>query len=168
MKVTGYMIRESLKQHELQRDTSSRSFNGTLKAFPSDKKDDPKSVVAQFLKSETAIAKLQVAQMRYNLGVHVEVQGEKMTLAEAIKRIGADARIEKMWRSASGPAPDRYGSQDDERDPTRERSLPTITVNESTKLASSAAKRAGAFRQAIAVGNAFELELKDLDTALFE
>ena len=89
MKVTGYMIRESLKQHELQRDTSSRSFNGTLKAFPSDKKDDPKSVVAQFLKSETAIAKLQVAQMRYNLGVHVEVQGEKV--ADFVEHLMVDA-----------------------------------------------------------------------------
>ena len=168
MKVTGYMIREALKQHELQRDAASRAFNGTLKAFPSDKKDNPKSVVAQFLKSETTISKLQVAQMRYNLGVFVDVQGEKMTLAEAIKRIGADARIEKMWRSASAPKEDRYGRDDDERDPTRERAVPTITASESTKLASLAAKKAGAFRQAIAVGNAFELELKDLDTALFE
>ena len=44
----------------------------------------------------------------------------------------------------------------------------TMTIPEITKLASVTAKRAGAFRQAIAVGNAREIELEDLDPALFE
>ncbi len=169
MKTTGYALREAIKQFELRRDTAARAFNGTLKAFPDDKKDKPTEVVAQFLTAEKAISRLQVAQMRYNLVVTVEVQGEKMTLAEAIKRIGGDARAEKMWRSAAGPAPERYGyNNDDVRDPNQVRATATITAGEATKLASGAAKRAGAFRAAIAVGNAREIELEDLDPALFE
>jgi hypothetical protein len=169
MKTTGYALREALKQHELRRDTAARSFNGTLKKFPDETKEDPRKVVEQYLAAEKAVASLQTAQMRYNLGVTVEVAGEKMTLADAIKRVGGHARAEKMWRSASGPKEERYNSYDnDTRDPNQIRAVATLTANEATKLASAAAKKAGAFRQAIALGNAREFELENLDASLFE
>jgi hypothetical protein len=170
MKTTGYGLREAIKQHELRRDTASRAFAGTLKSFADEKKEKPQEVVIRFLAAEKAIARLQTAQMRYNLLIEVEVQTEKMSLAEAIKRIGADARVEKMWRSAIGPAPDRYGSfhNEDVRDPNQVRATATITPTDATKLASQAAKRAGAFRAAIATGNAREVEIEGLDPALFE
>jgi hypothetical protein len=170
MKITGYQLREAIKQQELRRDTAARAFNGTLKAFPEEKKEKPQDVVGQFLQAEQAIARLQVAQMRYNLGVQIEVHSLKMTLAEAIKLIGGDARAEKMWRSAAGPAPDRYGygQNDDVRDPNQVRAVATITASEATKLASGAAKRAGGLRAAIAVGNAREFELEGLEPTLFE
>lgn len=170
MKTTGYALREAIKQHELRRDTAARAFSGSLKAFPEEKKETPVQVVQEFLVAEKAIAKLQVAQTRYNLGVSVDVLGEKMCLEEAIKRIGGPARAEKMWRTAAGPKPDRYGSshEADERDPTRVFSVVTITPREAVKLASGAAKLAGAIRAAIATGNAREVEIEDLDAALFE
>lgn len=170
MKITGYALREAIKQFELRRDTASRGFNGTLKAFPDEKKDKPQEVVNQYLAAEKAIAQLQVAQMRYNLAVTVEILGEKMTLAEAIKRVGGPARAEKMWRTAAGPVADRYGGyhNEDVRDPNQVRSTATVTPQEATKLASASAKQAGAYRAAIATGNAREIELENLDASLFE
>lgn len=170
MKTTGYALREALKQHELLRDTASRAFDGSLKKFDDEEKETSQSVVEQFLIAERAIAKLQVAQMRFNLAVQVDVLGEKMSLGEAIKRVGGEGRAEKMWRSATGPKNDRYsyGSNADERDPSKIVAKPTITAGEATKLASAAAKRAGAFRAAIATGNAREVEIEDLDSTLFE
>jgi hypothetical protein len=74
-----------------------------------------------------------------------------------------------MWRSAAAPNQERYGySNDDVRDPNQVRAVATITPNEAAKLASQSAKRAGAYRAVIAVGNAREVEIEDLDPALFE
>lgn len=170
MKITGYGLREAIKEQELRRDTAQRTFQGTLSAFPDEEKEKPQAVMKQYLTAETAVAKLQVAQKRYNFLVTVDVLGEKMTLEEAIHRIGADARAEKLWRTAAGPKTDRYGSYHNEttRDPTQIVSKATITPQEATKLASASAKRAGAFRAAIATGNAREVEIENLDAALFE
>lgn len=170
MKTTGYMLREALKQHELRKDTASQAFNGSLKKFDDETKDSPQSIVEQFLAAERAIAQLQIAQKRYNLAVEVEVLGEKMTLAEAVGRVGGEARAEKMWRSATGSKADRYsfGLNADERDPTKLVAKATVTPSEAAKLASAAAKRAGAFRAAIATGNAREVEIENLSPALFE
>jgi hypothetical protein len=169
-KTTGYALREAIKQQELRRDTAARTFGGTLKAFKDQTKEAPTLVVKTFLTAELAIAKLQTAQMRYNLAVRVDVLGDGMTLAEAIKRVGGIARAEKMWRSAAGPKPNRYGGldEDDVRDSTREHAQATITPTEAVKLAAGMAKRTGAIRQAIAVANAQEMVIEDLDPALFE
>jgi len=169
MKTTGYALREAIKQQELRRDTASRAFNGSLKAFPDEKKEKPQNLVEQFVKSERAVAKLQTAQAKYNLLVTVEANGEKLTLLEAIKAIGGAGRVEKMWRSAAGPKEDRYSYGDrDVRDPNQVRAEPTISTSEMVKLASQAGKRAGALRAAIATANAKEVEIEDLDASLFE
>lgn len=169
MKITGYQLREAIKQHELRRDTSSQAFDGSLKVFPGEEKPSPLSFASQFLAAERNIAQLQVAQMKYNLAVTVRVEGETMTLAEAIKRVGGEGRCEKMWRSAAGTKRDRYSTYgEDEIDPSRIRSRPTITLTEAVKLATVAGKRAGAMRAAIATANAAEVEIEDLSPALFE
>lgn len=171
MKITGYALREAIKQHELRRDTAAHGFNGSLKAFPGEVKDTPSKVIETFLSAETAIARLQVAQMQYNLIVTVTpTMGEKMSLAEAIKRVGGLGRVEKMWRSAAGPKKDRYGNylDEDEIDPTRVRSKPTMTPTEAVKMATAAGKRAGALRAAIATSNATQVEIEGLDPELFE
>lgn len=169
MKVTGYQLREAIKQQTLRRDTTAQAFNGSLKKFPEEKKDAPSDVMNEFLQAESAVAKLQIAQMRYNLAVQVTVLGETMPLGEAIKRIGGPARAEKMWRSATGPKGDRYFSrEDDEFDPAKVRAVATLSVKEALKLAQGAAKLAGALRAAVAMGNAEAVEINDLTPALFE
>lgn len=172
MKTTGYALREAIKQHELRRDTAARAFNGSLKAFEDEKgsKETPNQVVDAFLKAERAIAKLQTAQARYNLLTIVEANGEKMTLSEAIKTVGGIARAEKMWRTATGPKPDRYSSyhNEDERDPNKVIAKPTVTPSQAVSQATLMGKRAGGLRAAIATANAREVEIEDLDGALFE
>jgi hypothetical protein len=170
MKTTGFDIREARKLWELRRDTAARAFNGSLKKFDDEEKESPQGVANMFLAAASALAQIEVAQCRYNLKVEVQVQGKKMLLMDAIKLIEGAARAEKMWRSAAGPVPDRYGSYNgsDERDPTKVVAKATVTPQEAMKLASHTAKRAGALRAAIAVGNTREVELEDLDPALFE
>jgi hypothetical protein len=169
MKTTGYGLREAIKFHKLRSDEAAASFDGTLKAFADDKKDSPQTVVTRYLSAEACIARLQTAQAEYNLSVPVTVDGVTITLSEAIKRIGGLGRAEKMWRSVSNPKKDRYSSPyEDSRDPTRETAKPTITTTEALALSSGTAKRASRLRAAIATANTVEVELKDLDPALFE
>ena len=167
MKISGYGLREAIKQHELRRDTAAGSFNGALMKWPGETKDTPQEVVTAFLEGEAAIAQLQTAQMRYNLAVTIEHEGQTLTLAEGIKRLGGLARAEKMWRSVATPKAERYGSPMD----ARERSegvvttVPTVSTSEAVRLAQKAAKVAGALRAQIATANAVLVEL-DLSPTL--
>lgn len=168
MKTTGYALREALKQQELLRETASRSFNDTLKAFAGEIKDSPVSVMDAMIRAEAAIASLQTAQMRYNLMVTVKVEDTTFSLAAAVKLVGGVARAAKMWQSVAAPKEDRYGYRNtDERDPNQLRAEPTINTQEALKLATIMAKRAAALRQVIAVANATEVEIEDLDPSLF-
>lgn len=165
MKISGYKLRDAIKYQVMRRDAATQAFNPALKAFPEEEKETPLQIVQELLLAERAISELQVAQMRYNLAVTVNVLGESMTLADAIKRVGGLARAEKLWRTVT---PERRSFLDnDEYDPTRIQAKPTISPKEALKLAQGAAKHSGAFRAAIAAGNGQELEI-DLDPALFE
>lgn len=168
MKITGYALREALKQHELRRDAASRSFNGTLKSFTDESKETPQAVMEVLRHAERCIARLQVAQMRYNLAV--TVPGGTMLLAEAIKLIGGIGRAEKMWRTVAGPKEDRYSSyhEEDVRDPTKIRASSTITVKEAVALAAATAKESSQLRESIAIANATSVEVEGLDASLFE
>lgn len=168
MKVTGYLFREAIKQHELRRDTAARSFKGSLKSFPDEKKEPPEAIVDAFLLAERKIARLQTAQARYNLTVTVDVLGEKLTLSEVIKSLGGLARAEKMWREAAGPKEERYGYSEHERDPSKVLATVMIDQTKVLQLASAAAKRAGAFRAAMSIANTREIDIENLDPALFE
>lgn len=169
MKTTGWALREAIKQNELRKDTAARAFGTTLMTFVGEGKPSPQTVMAQFLKAEETIAKLQVAQARYNLMVTVNLEGETITLCEAVKRIGGLGRAEKMWRTATGSKPDRYSYRDENvRNPNEVRAQPTISVNEAAEKASAQAKVAGRLRAAIATANAREVEIENLDASLFE
>lgn len=163
-RVNGYQLKELIKRAEMTRDTTASLFDGSLTKFPDEDKEGPKQVVDRFQQADFALAKLQVAQVRYNLAVEVEVLGEKMTLTEAIKRVGGAGRVEKMWRSTAGVKKDRYSYRDDDttRDPNLIRATRTITKTAALELAQEAAKYAGAIRAAIAKGNAVEVDLKDV------
>lgn len=169
MKTTGWQIREALKSWELRKGAAEKLFPESLHAFKGEVKDTPESLVESFQKAELAIARLQVAQMRYNLSVTVNVMGEAMSLAEAIKRVGGAGRIEKMWGSVK-PTTTRLSYMGDmpiTRDPTQERAELTLSVKDGLRLAETASKRAGAFRAAINTGNGQEADI-DLDPGLFE
>jgi hypothetical protein len=170
MKTTGWQLKEALGAWELRKSAAEKLFPESLHKFKGEEKDSPQSLVEAYLKAETAIAKLQVAQMRYNLMVKVKVLDETLTLAEAIKLVGGAGRIEKMWGSVN-PARSRSAYMPElglTRDPSQERAEPTLSVKEGTKLAEQARKRASAFRAAINSGNGQEVEIENLDQNLFE
>lgn len=170
MKTTGYGLREAIKSHKLRSAEAASSFDSTLKVFNGDDKESPRSVVARYLEAEAAVSQLQTAQAEYNLIVKVTFDEGTITLSEAIKRIGGLGRAEKMWRSAASPKKDRYGSSsfEDTRDPTREFARPTITTTEAATMALRVAKTAGRLRAAISTANTVEVDIIDLDPALFE
>ena len=169
MKIDGYALREAIKQWELRKEVAERAFTGSLHKFKDEEKETPQQVVTAYLQAEDAISKLQVAQMRYNLAIKVEVQGAAMSLAEAIKRSGSAGRIEKMWKTATPQERHhRYGEDGLTRVPGQERAEGTIDVKTTVSLATQAGKRSGAFRAAIATANAVKAEIEDLNPALFE
>src|SRR5579885_1022293 len=101
MKVTGYQIREAIRKQELQRDTVISQFNASLFKFEGEEKLSPDDVAKMFTQAEQAIANLQTGLARYNLYVVIDVLGDKMTLAEGVKRLGGAGRLEKLWREAA-------------------------------------------------------------------
>lgn len=161
MKVNGFLFRESIRRWELRRDTAINQFDDSLKKFPGEEKPHPTAIAAEFLKCESAIAKIQAAQARYNSSVEVPVVEEKMTLTEAVKRLGGAGRMEKLWRAAAGAGKKKetYGFNDnDVRDPNQIRAARTISLDDALKEARRAAAYASALRAAIAKGNSTEVE----------
>lgn len=174
IKLTGYALRAAIKEWELRRDFAVSQFTPSLKKFPGETKETPQEISARFLECETAIAGLQVAQARYNLQVMLQVGSVdggtlSVPLAYAIKIIGGRGRLEKMWRSAaSGESTrNRYGTDDDVRDPNQIRAQPTVDSQEAAELARKASKTASRIRQAIAEANGISIEL-EVDPSWFE
>jgi hypothetical protein len=173
IRISGYTLREAIKEHELRSSTAASGFDRTLRAFPSELaknlKDTPQTVVGRFVEAELAVARLQTVQAQYNLLVNVTYEGLTITLTQAVKMIGGLARAEKMWRSVASPKKDRYSSSygEDDRDPTRERAEDQISQADAAKLSSQLARKAGRLRAAIATANSTEIEL-DFDPALIE
>jgi hypothetical protein len=170
MKTTGWQIRDALGLWELRKKTAEKLFPESLHKFKGEEKDSPEVIVDGFQKAELAIARIQVVQMKYNLAVTVQVQDEKMSLAEAVKRSGCAGRVEKMWGSVKPTTsrPSYMGDMPITRDPTQERAEATVSVKDGLRFAETASKRARAFRTAINTGNGQEVEIADLDPGLFE
>lgn len=171
MKINGYRLREALKMWDLRKNAAELEFPDSLHKFASeDTKESPLSVAGKLSAAEASVAKLQVAQMRYNLLVTVEVSGVgSMTLADAIKLSATADRIEKLWKSAPGASRRSYHeARKLERDSTLERAIPTMTSKEILAETTNAARISGKFRAALATGNAVEMDVQDLSPDLFE
>ncbi len=168
MKVTGYKLQHSLRELHHIKDMAASRFNGSLYAFADQKKTSPQEIMNTLAKAETRIAQMQTAQSRYNLAITVNVNGDEMTLAEAVKRVGGAGRMEKMWRGVAVKKHDRYsyGNEDLVRTEGEVRAQPTITPVEAAGLAKQASRFASALREAIQVANATEIEI-ELDPAIF-
>lgn len=172
MKVTGYKLREALHRWQLRRDTASGQFEASLLAFPGEVKPSPQSIVEAVLSAESAIAKLQTAQTKYNVRVSTDVAGVgKVSLLYCVKAIGGNARIEKLWRGAAGAekkARKSYLYDATTRDKDTLQAVRVVSYDEAAKLAEHFGRRLAALREAVATGNGTELEIEDLDAALFE
>lgn len=164
MKANGFLLREAIRRWELRRDTAINQFEDSLKKFPNEEKPHPTAIAAEFLKCEGAIAKIQAAQARYNLSVEIAVGEEKMSLTEAVKRLGGAGRMEKLWRAAAGAGKknESHSFYDtDTRDPDKIRAARTISLDDALKEARKASAYASALRAGLAKGNSSEIEANE-------
>lgn len=166
MQVTGYTLQSKIRTLKTEVDSYATQFaNGTAK-FADEEKLGVKEAYQQFDKAERKLARLQTAQTIYNLRVKVNVLGERMTLCEAIKRVGGAGRAEAMWKGLVAPKKDRY-SRDDSvvRDKDKEYASKTYTLPEAQAQARNAASYASALRAAIQEANATSIEIPDSELA---
>jgi hypothetical protein len=172
MKTTGYKLRHAIREAEHVKNLAASRWDDSLHAFEDELafKATPSTLMAQYVECENRLAALQLAQTRYNLGVTVDVLGTKMTLCEAVKRVGGAGRAEKMWRSAAGGEKKDVYSRGREltRSTDEVRAMRTISVDAALAEAKRAARFASALREAIEVGNSTELDIEGLDASLFE
>jgi hypothetical protein len=166
MKITGNQIREALRRAVFRRQILDQQFSTTLYAFKGEDKSTPDEIAKGFQQADEQVAMLQAIQQYFNQRTNVEVQGNKIPLALAIKLIGGAGRVEKMWREAAGGGKkERFNYSDDTKVRTKDqiRAEAQVTPIEALKRADKAARWASALREAIANGNAQSLELsKDI------
>ncbi len=161
--LTGYRLQEAIRRLDLKKNTAAKQFEESLWAFEGDDKASPTELGDTFLKAEGAVSRLQTLQARYNLSVIVDVRGVKMTLCEAIKRVGGAGRHEKMWRTASTMTVHStltYGQNPLSRKTDEIHARRTIGVKDAMERADSASRFATALRAAIAQGNGQEREME--------
>ncbi len=167
MQTTGYALRDAIKTWTLKRDSALALFPNTLFAFEGESKTGPQEHMQALLGAEECLAKLQTAQMAYNLAVRVEVAHfGPMLLAQAIKLAGGISRAEKLWKDIAQPKKDPYG-QPHVRSEGQVVAHATLTSAEALQKATDFAKKAGALRSSIATANATVVDLTDLDAQLF-
>ncbi len=173
MVVTGYQLKRALRDADRRRALVSSQWDDSLWAFPGEEKPEPTELLAAIEAAEEAIARLQAAQARYNLAVQVTVKletgPETMSMLEAVKRIGGVNRLESMTQKAakSQDGGYYYGVQRS-RSLEEEHAERRLELDAAAALYKRYAHQADAYREAIAVGNATELELEGLDPELLE
>jgi hypothetical protein len=166
MHVNGFQLQQAIREAKAERDQWAGQFDGSLQAFPGEEKSHPMKITGEFMLAERRLAKLQVAQTRFNLEVRVTAFGVEMTLLEAIKRVGGAGRHEKMWRSAASPTAKR-GRYYDPEPTTRDKDVivakPSVTFEEAAVERRGAAKEAAELRAAIQFGNSrtVDIEIED-------
>lgn len=170
MKVTGLQLQFAIRETRETIKLLAGEFSDSLHAFPDEDKTTPVEVMAAFDAAERRLCALQTAQGRYNLAQTVSVQGERMTLSEAIKRVGGAGRAEGMWKSAcTGAKRDRYSYRDNLTRSTDEvRARRTISNKDAVAAARKAGRYHTALRNAITVANTKEIEIEGLDPVWFE
>jgi len=167
MKVTGYQIRHRLNELEQERKIALSHFNDSLKVFEGDAKESPKALMDTYRQCEEQIAQLQVVQAHYNLNVQVDVGDRTMPLCQAVKMVGGAGRAEKLWRTAAmGNEKDRYSYREDSREAGTEYAKRTMPVPECMAESKKASRWASSLRQAMALGNAVEIEIEGMDPDL--
>jgi len=167
MKISGYKLREALRNKRTLRDVLATRFNETL--FQFGEGTLPQEVACNFCDADQAVAMLEEAQQFYNQQVTFVINSKRMTLTRAIKLVGGAGRLEKMWRSAAtDTGRDRYSHRELTRKPDEVHAHRTVTVDESIKFAQQAARQASLLRSTIAEANAREIEIENLSPDLFE
>lgn len=159
-KVSGYQLRERIRELSSNIEVAVRTFKDSFYAFPGESKPSPTECSERLRKLEVELATAQSEQQRFNQQVRIDVLGQTMSLSQGVKLLGGIGRIEKTWRDATG-SNERYNGYGNQlvRNTHEVRAERTIPVSQLLEQASASAKFASALRSAISKGNASEVEL---------
>jgi len=166
MKTNGYSLQLKIKDLKNEVESYSIQFaNGSTK-FSDEEKLGVKEAYDAFAKAEKELARLQTAQTLYNLQVKVVVLNERMTLCEAIKRVGGAGRAEAMWKGLVAPKKDRYMRDETAvREEGKSYAPKTYTVAEAQAQLRASATYASSLRAAIQEANGTVIEIPDAELA---
>jgi len=173
MKTNGYKLREAIKVWEMRRELAEDALNKALFVFPGEEKDQMKvdEYWGNYAQAEQSIARLQTAQVRYNLEIKVRAGEMSAPLAYAIKYIGSVQRFVKLWKGALTKGTvkdDPYGRRSalirKEDEIHAHKTIPDVECRENVLRYKQEENQ---LRAAIATANAEELEIEGLDETLF-
>ena len=174
MEVTGHQLRRVLKRWERRRGLLQSQWQQSQYAFGDEDKPSPEEVLSDLAECEARIAQLQAAQTQYNLTVEVTVRfaaGEgRMSLLEAIKRVGGVSRLEALVKQAAqteGNTGYYFAQQAMTRSADEERAVRQLDTARAGALLDHYGDMAEALREAIAVGNETAVDLPGLGPELF-
>lgn len=169
MKINGYRLQQAIKSRQEDRDLLNGQFSGSLFKFEDEVKRSPVEIAADLLKVEQEIAQLQAAQGVYNTKVVITVDGQDITLLQAIKRVGGANRLANLWKQvaqqSAGTLPNGRRNRYDPyghgavRDKEQEYAKATVDAETAIQKAKEAAKAARELRAAISAGNAKEVDV---------
>lgn len=161
--VNGYQLRAAIQRHELRRNTATAKWPKSLKAFPDENKERPESISDALQLHERNLARLQTAQVLYNILVRIDVDGESILLMEAIKRAGGLKRLAALWKAEAAPTHSRYATRDDDvRKADQIRAVPVLQPDEAASVLLGLNEQIEQLNRAIAKGNETLLKM-DLD-----
>lgn len=157
MALDGYTLHRAIQHQETLRDLAQAEFPTTTTAFPLETKPAPDEVMKRLTDAEYSIAALQAVLGAYNQRVRVTLAGgERISLAEAVKRVGGTSRIEKHWRKALSVPDYGYPSEKEEG---KTYAVQTLSTQEMQQRALAAAKIAAGLRQAINQANSTKITI---------
>lgn len=152
--VDGVTIKSTLSMYKTRLEAIAPQFAETCWIFPDEEKVHPKEVYDDFMNASKACAELEELQQAFNLDVLVEVQGEQMTLARAVKLVSMAGNCAKMWKTAArDTGRDRYSTRDMTRTAGEIRAKRVVSVRECLDAHRDAEIYATSLRAAIARGN---------------
>lgn len=164
MKVTGYQLREALRNWHTRLDVLNKQFRESLWQFPDSEQPadfKPDTLAAQFAQADDTVAALENAQQVYNQKITVTIAGRKVPLSYAVKRVGGAGRLEKMWRwAATDNGRDRYSYRETSRKSDEVYAKRMASMNDCVRAAEKTASLASELRSAIAAANATEIDLE--------
>lgn len=170
MKVTGYALQQAIKARQEDRDLLNGQFSGSLFKFEDEVKRSPVEIAGDLAKAEQEIAQLQAAQGVYNTKVTITVDGQDISLLQAIKQIGGANRLASLWKGvASSTAGTLGGGRRNRYDPyghgavrdkEQEYAKSTVTAEDAIARAKATSKAARAMRAAISAGNAKSVDVE--------
>jgi hypothetical protein len=164
MEVTGYQLREAVKQWELKKELCTKEFTSSLRVFEGEVKRKPEEIAKEVEQAELAIAHLQRCQALYNMVVKFDFNDQKITLCEAVKLAGGIARQEKLWRTALGESPSPfYDNLARLRDKNQVAATSTISEQQVAVYIKAASKQAATLKAGISAANGARVEIQDLD-----